>query len=123
LDYLTLSRSTSTLAGGENQRIRLATQIGASLTGVLYILDEPSIGLHQKDNHKLLKTLIKLRDMGNSLVIIEHDEDTMKNSDYIIDLGPEGGERGGRIIAEGTPEEICENKKSYTGIYLKKELE
>ena len=118
LDYLTLSRPASTLAGGENQRIRLATQIGASLTGVLYILDEPSIGLHQKDNHKLLETLIKLRDMGNSLVIIEHDEDTMKNSDYIIDLGPGAGIHGGYVVAQGKYESIIKNKNSLTGKYL-----
>ena len=118
LDYLTLSRTSSTLAGGENQRIRLATQIGSSLTGVLYILDEPSIGLHQKDNHKLLETLIKLRDMGNTLVVIEHDEDTMKRSDYIIDLGPGAGIHGGYIVAQGTYENIKKNKKSLTGKYL-----
>ena len=118
LDYLTLSRSSSTLAGGENQRIRLATQIGASLTGVLYILDEPSIGLHQKDNHKLLKTLMRLRDMGNTLVVIEHDEETMKNSDYIIDLGPGAGVHGGYVVAQGKYEDILKNKKSLTGKYL-----
>ena len=125
LDYLTLSRASSSLAGGENQRIRLATQIGASLTGVLYILDEPSIGLHQKDNHKLLETLKKLRDMGNTLVVIEHDEDTMKISDYIVDLGPGAGIHGGYVVAQGKYESIIKNKKSLTGNYLsgKKQIE
>jgi len=118
LDYLTLSRSSSTLAGGENQRIRLATQIGSSLTGVLYILDEPSIGLHQKDNVKLLKTLIKLRDLGNTVIVIEHDEATMRIADYIVDLGPGAGVHGGYLVAEGSFKDIIENKKSITGRYL-----
>ena len=118
LDYLTLSRASSTLAGGENQRIRLATQIGSSLTGVLYILDEPSIGLHQKDNHKLLKTLIRLRDLGNTVIVIEHDETTMRIADYIVDLGPGAGVHGGYLVAKGRCEEIIENNKSITGKYL-----
>ena len=118
LDYLTLSRSSSTLAGGENQRIRLATQIGSSLTGVLYILDEPSIGLHQKDNYKLLQTLIKLRDLGNTVIVIEHDEATMRIADYIVDLGPGAGVHGGYLVAKGDIEDIINNKKSITGRYL-----
>jgi len=118
LDYLTLSRSSSTLAGGENQRIRLATQIGSSLTGVLYILDEPSIGLHQKDNVKLLKTLIKLRDLGNTVIVIEHDEATMRIADYIVDLGPGAGVHGGYLVARGSIKDIIKNKKSITGKYL-----
>jgi len=118
LDYLTLSRSSSTLAGGENQRIRLATQIGSSLTGVLYILDEPSIGLHQKDNVKLLKTLIKLRDLGNTVIVIEHDEATMRIADYIVDLGPGAGVHGGYLVAKGSIKDIIKNKKSITGKYL-----
>ena len=118
LDYLTLSRSSSTLAGGENQRIRLATQIGSSLTGVLYILDEPSIGLHQKDNVKLLKTLIKLRDLGNTVIVIEHDEATMRIADYIVDLGPRAGVHGGYLVARGSIKDIIKNKKSITGKYL-----
>lgn len=118
LDYLTLSRSSSTLAGGENQRIRLATQIGSSLTGVLYILDEPSIGLHQKDNCKLLQTLIKLRDLGNTVIVIEHDEATMRIADYIVDLGPGAGVHGGHLVAKGSIEDIIKNKKSITGKYL-----
>jgi len=118
LDYLTLSRSSSTLAGGENQRIRLATQIGSSLTGVLYILDEPSIGLHQKDNYKLLQTLIKLRDLGNTVIVIEHDEATMRIADYIVDLGPGAGVHGGYLVAKGDIKGIIKNKKSITGRYL-----
>ena len=118
LDYLTLSRSSSTLAGGENQRIRLATQIGSSLTGVLYILDEPSIGLHQKDNCKLLQTLIKLRDLGNTVIVIEHDEATMRIADYIVDLGPGAGVHGGYLVAKGSIKDIIKNKKSITGKYL-----
>lgn len=118
LDYLTLSRASSTLAGGENQRIRLATQIGSSLTGVLYILDEPSIGLHQKDNCKLLQTLIKLRDLGNTVIIIEHDEATMRIADYIVDLGPGAGVHGGYLVAKGNIKDIIKNKKSITGKYL-----
>ena len=118
LQYLTLSRSAATLSGGESQRIRLATQIGSSLMGVLYILDEPSIGLHQRDNDKLLETLRQLRDLGNTLVVVEHDEDTMRAADYIIDVGPGAGVHGGRIIAAGTPEEVSANPASLTGQYL-----
>jgi excinuclease ABC subunit A len=118
LDYLTLSRSSSTLAGGENQRIRLATQIGSSLTGVLYILDEPSIGLHQKDNGKLLQTLVKLRNLGNTVIVIEHDEATMRIADYIVDLGPGAGVHGGYLVAKGSVKDIIKNKKSITGNYL-----
>ncbi|MEG0580039.1 MAG: excinuclease ABC subunit UvrA, partial [Niameybacter sp.] len=115
LDYLTLSRSASTLSGGESQRIRLATQIGSSLVGVLYILDEPSIGLHQRDNDKLLKTLKNLRDIGNTLIIVEHDEDTMMEADYIIDIGPGAGAHGGYVVAKGTPNEVMECRESLTG--------
>lgn len=118
LDYLTLSRNAGTLSGGEAQRIRLATQIGSGLVGVLYILDEPSIGLHQRDNDRLLKTLRRLRDMGNTLIVVEHDEDTMHAADHIIDMGPGAGEKGGYIIAQGTCEEIMANPNSITGAYL-----
>lgn len=118
LEYLTLSRSTGTLSGGESQRIRLATQIGSSLMGVVYILDEPSIGLHQRDNDKLLDTLKALRDNGNTVLVVEHDEDTMRASDYIVDVGPGAGIHGGEIVAEGTCEEIMANEKSITGQYL-----
>ena len=118
LDYLTLARATGSLSGGEAQRIRLATQIGSGLVGVAYILDEPSIGLHQRDNDKLLATLKHLRDLGNSLIVVEHDEDTMKEADYIIDIGPGAGEHGGKVIATGTAEEIMENENSITGAYL-----
>ena len=118
LDYLSLSRATATLSGGEAQRIRLATQIGSGLVGVAYILDEPSIGLHQKDNDKLLKTLKNLRDLGNTLIVVEHDEDTMREADYIVDVGPGAGEHGGYIVAQGTANEIMKNKKSITGAYL-----
>jgi excinuclease ABC subunit A len=118
LDYLTLSRSSATLSGGESQRIRLATQIGSNLTGVLYVLDEPSIGLHQRDNNRLIKTLHNLRDLGNTLIVVEHDEDTIKNADYVVDIGPGAGIHGGKIIAKGTPKEISKNKFSLTGQYL-----
>ncbi len=118
LDYLTLSRRAGTLSGGEAQRIRLATQIGSSLMGVLYILDEPSIGLHQRDNHKLIETLKSLRDVGNSVIVVEHDEETMLASDYIVDIGPGAGVHGGQIIAVGTPAEIMANPASITGEYL-----
>ena len=118
LEYLSLNRMASTLSGGELQRIRLATQIGSRLTGVLYVLDEPSIGLHQKDNDKLIATLKKMRDLGNSLIVVEHDEDTMLESDYIIDVGPKAGVHGGEIVAAGTPIEIMKNDKSLTGKYL-----
>ena len=118
LDYLMLSRATASLSGGEAQRIRLATQIGSGLVGVAYILDEPSIGLHQKDNDKLLKTLKNLRDLGNTLIVVEHDEDTMLEADHIVDIGPGAGEHGGYVIAEGTAQEIMANKDSITGAYL-----
>ncbi len=118
LGYLTLSRSAGTLSGGESQRIRLATQIGSSLMGVLYILDEPSIGLHQRDNDKLLATLRDLRDMGNTLLVVEHDEDTMRAADYLIDIGPGAGIHGGQVVAAGTPEEVMANPNSLTGQYL-----
>jgi len=118
LDYLTLSRGAQSLAGGEAQRIRLASQIGSGLTGVLYVLDEPSIGLHQKDNKKLIETLKKLRDLGNTVLVVEHDKETMENSDYIVDFGPGAGAGGGRIIAKGTVEEIKKNPNSITGEYL-----
>ena len=118
LDYLTLSRSSGTLSGGESQRIRLATQIGSSLMGVLYILDEPSIGLHQRDNEKLLRTLQQLRDLGNTVIVVEHDEDTMRASDYIVDIGPGAGVHGGEVVCAGTPDEIQKCQKSITGDYL-----
>ena len=118
LQYLTLSRSSATLSGGESQRIRLATQIGSSLMGVLYILDEPSIGLHQRDNDKLLATLRRLRDLGNTLIVVEHDEDTMRAADYLIDIGPGAGALGGQVVACGTPEEVMANPASLTGQYL-----
>jgi excinuclease ABC subunit A len=118
LDYLTLSRGAQTLAGGEAQRIRLASQIGSGLTGVLYVLDEPSIGLHQRDNQKLIDTLKKLRDLGNTVLVVEHDEETMHQSDYIVDFGPGAGEQGGHIVAKGTYEQILNNPKSLTGEYL-----
>ena len=118
LDYLSLSRATGTLSGGEAQRIRLATQIGSGLVGVAYILDEPSIGLHQRDNDKLLATLKNLRDLGNTLIVVEHDEDTMREADYIVDIGPGAGEHGGKVIAAGTAEEIMQNPDSITGAYL-----
>lgn len=118
LDYLTLARATGTLSGGEAQRIRLATQIGSGLVGVAYILDEPSIGLHQRDNDKLLKTLKHLRDLGNTLIVVEHDEDTMLEADYIVDIGPKAGEHGGEVVAVGTAKQIMKNKNSITGAYL-----
>ena len=118
LDYLTLARSAATLAGGEAQRIRLATQIGSGLVGVLYILDEPSIGLHQRDNQKLIETLIRLRDMGNSLIVVEHDEDTIRVADHIVDIGPGAGEHGGYIVAQGSLADICAEPTSLTGDYL-----
>ena len=125
LGYLTLARSAGTLSGGESQRIRMATQIGSSLMGVLYILDEPSIGLHQRDNDKLLATLQRLRDLGNSLIVVEHDEDTMRAADYLIDIGPGAGVHGGRVVAAGTPAEVMANPDSLTGQYLsgKKKIE
>lgn len=118
LGYLTLSRSAGTLSGGEAQRIRLATQIGSKLSGILYVLDEPSIGLHQKDNEKLIKALQEMRDLGNTLIVVEHDTDTMLASDFLVDIGPGAGEYGGEIIAAGTPKEVMENEKSLTGRYL-----
>lgn len=118
LDYLTLSRGTATLSGGEAQRIRLATQIGSGLVGVTYILDEPSIGLHQRDNDKLLQTLHHLKDLGNTLIVVEHDEDTMFAADHIVDIGPGAGTHGGTVVAEGTAEEIMANENSVTGAYL-----
>ena len=118
LDYLSLSRATGTLSGGEAQRIRLATQIGSGLVGVAYILDEPSIGLHQRDNDKLLKTLEHLRDLGNSVIVVEHDEDTMYAADYIVDIGPGAGRNGGQVVATGTAEQIMKCKESITGAYL-----
>jgi excinuclease ABC subunit A len=118
LDYLSLDRPAATLSGGEAQRIRLATQIGSGLMGVLYILDEPSIGLHQRDNARLLSTLLRLRDLGNSVLVVEHDEDTIRAADWILDMGPKAGEGGGRIVASGTPEDITSNTQSITGAYL-----
>ena len=118
LDYLTLDRAAGTLSGGEAQRIRLATQIGSGLVGVLYILDEPSIGLHQRDNDKLIRTLEHIRDIGNTVIVVEHDEDTMKAADYLIDIGPGAGKHGGYVVAQGTPEEVMKNENSITGRYL-----
>lgn len=118
LDYLTLNRSAGTLSGGESQRIRLATQIGSRLTGVLYVLDEPSIGLHQRDNRKLINSLLEMRDLGNSLIVVEHDTDTMLAADYLIDIGPFAGDNGGQVMAAGTPEEVMQNENSLTGKYL-----
>ena len=118
LGYLTLNRSAGTLSGGESQRIRLATQIGSRLSGVLYVLDEPSIGLHQKDNERLINSLKEMRDLGNTLIVVEHDEDTMRAADYLIDIGPEAGENGGHIVSQGTPEEVMKDKNSLTGKYL-----
>ena len=118
LEYLTLNRKAGTLSGGESQRIRLATQIGSKLSGVLYVLDEPSIGLHQKDNEKLIHSLEEMRDLGNTLIVVEHDEDTMRASDYLVDIGPGAGENGGYVVAAGTPEEVMRNEKSLTGRYL-----
>jgi excinuclease ABC subunit A len=122
LGYLTLSRNAGTLSGGEAQRIRLATQIGSNLMGVLYVLDEPSIGLHQKDNKKLIDTLRRLRDLGNTLIVVEHDEDTIRSADHVVDMGPGAGLHGGYIVAQGTPAQIAKNKKSLTGQYLAGEL-
>jgi excinuclease ABC subunit A len=122
LNYLTLSRNAGTLSGGEAQRIRLATQIGSNLMGVLYILDEPSVGLHQRDNKKLIQTLQRLRDLGNTLIVVEHDEETIRHADYVVDMGPGAGIHGGKIIAQGTPEEIERNPRSLTGKYLSRKL-
>ena len=118
LDYLSLDRSAETLSGGESQRIRLASQIGSGLTGVMYVLDEPSIGLHQRDNDRLLDTLKRLRDMGNSVIVVEHDADAIRTADHVVDMGPGAGEHGGMVVAQGTPEEICANPQSLTGDYL-----
>src|SRR6202000_2187180 len=118
LDYLALSRNSGTLSGGESQRIRLASQIGSGLTGVLYVLDEPSIGLHQRDNARLLDTLKHLRDIGNTVIVVEHDEDAILTADHVVDIGPAAGIHGGEVIAHGTPQEIMANPKSLTGKYL-----
>ena len=118
LDYLSLDRSAATLSGGEAQRIRLATQIGSKLRGVLYVLDEPSIGLHPRDNDRLLETLTHLRDMGNTVLVVEHDAETIERADYVIDLGPGAGRLGGELVAAGTPGEIARNPASLTGQYL-----
>ncbi|MCL4161620.1 UNVERIFIED_CONTAM: hypothetical protein GTU68_065705, partial [Idotea baltica] len=125
LGYLSLSRQSGTLSGGESQRIRLATQLGAGLAGVLYVLDEPSIGLHQADNEKLIATLKDLRDLGNSVIVVEHDEDTIRAADHLLDLGPEAGERGGLLLSQGTPEEVIDDPASVTGAFLsgKREIE
>ncbi|MEA3464904.1 MAG: excinuclease ABC subunit UvrA [Thermodesulfobacteriota bacterium] len=123
LDYLTLNRAAGTLSGGEGQRIRLATQIGSSLMGVLYILDEPSIGLHQRDNRRLLNTLIRLRDLGNTVLVVEHDEETIMAADYVLDMGPAAGVLGGEVVAQGTPQQILDNPESLTGRYINGELE
>ncbi len=118
LDYLTLDRASATLAGGEAQRIRLATQIGSGLVGVLYVLDEPSIGLHQRDNHRLLETLVRLRDLGNTLIVVEHDEDTIRAADWVVDIGPRAGEHGGNIVVSGPLKELLASRDSLTGAYL-----
>src|SRR6202165_959153 len=118
LGYLTLDRPGPTLSGGESQRIRLASQMGSELTGVIYLLDEPSIGLHQRDNARLLSTLKRLRDLGNSVIVVEHDEETMQEADFLVDFGPGAGELGGEIVACGTPREVMKNEKSLTGGYL-----
>src|SRR5947208_5074462 len=117
--YLSMERAASTLSGGEAQRIRLATQIGSSLVGVLYILDEPSIGLHQRDNERLIATLERLRDLGNTVIVVEHDEGTMRAADHLVDLGPGAGEHGGYVIAQGTPEEVMQVEDSATGQFLR----
>ena len=122
LGYLTLNRSSATLSGGESQRIRLATQIGSNLTGVLYVLDEPTIGLHQRDNDRLIATLERLRDLGNTVIVVEHDEEIMRSSDWLLDLGPGAGVHGGNVVFEGTPSQIVKSKKSITGSYLAKKL-
>ncbi len=122
LEYLTLARSAATLSGGEAQRIRLATQIGSKLTGVLYVLDEPSIGLHQRDNEKLINSLLEMRDLGNTLIVVEHDTDTMLASDMLVDIGPGAGDKGGKVVAQGTPEEVMKNENSITGKYLSGKL-
>src|SRR5690349_5728038 len=118
LDYLNLDRTSGTLSGGESQRIRLASQIGSGLSGVLYVLDEPSIGLHQRDNDRLLETLKRLRDLGNTVIVVEHDEDAIRHADHIVDLGPGAGVHGGEIVAQGTLADILGNPASLTGQYL-----
>src|SRR5207247_9120809 len=118
LEYLTLSRASATLSGGESQRIRLASQIGSGLTGVLYVLDEPSIGLHQRDNGRLLATLKRLRDLGNTVIVVEHDEEAIRTADWVIDMGPGAGVHGGHLVAEGTPDAIMASPDSITGRYL-----
>ncbi|NCA39317.1 excinuclease ABC subunit UvrA, partial [Streptococcus equi] len=118
LEYLTLNRASGTLSGGEAQRIRLATQIGSRLTGVLYVLDEPSIGLHQRDNDRLISTLKEMRDLGNTLIVVGHDDDTMRAADYLVDVGPGAGNHGGEIVSCGTPSKVMKDKKSLTGQYL-----
>ncbi len=123
LDYLNINRSSGTLSGGESQRIRLATQIGSALSGVLYVLDEPSIGLHQRDNRKLIQTLKELRDLGNTVIVVEHDSETILSADYVVDIGPGAGENGGYIVAQGTPRQIINNEKSLTGLYLSGKLQ
>src|SRR6185369_8768052 len=123
LGYITLDRTSGTLSGGEAQRIRLASQVGSKLVGVTYVLDEPTIGLHQRDNDRLLDTLIKLRDLGNTVVVVEHDEDVMARSDYLIDMGPGAGERGGEVVGEGRTEDLGKCERSLTGKYLTRQLE
>ena len=118
LDYLSLSRAAGTLSGGEAQRIRLATQIGSGLVGVLYVLDEPSIGLHQRDNRRLIDTLMRLRDLGNTLIVVEHDLDTIAHADWVVDIGPAAGEHGGQIVHSGTYDDLLKNPESITGAYL-----
>src|SRR5438309_1314566 len=119
LDYLTIERPANTLSGGESQRIRRATQTGSKLMGVLYLLDEPSIGLHQRDNRRLINTLIRLRDLGNTLIVVEHDEETIRSADYMVDIGPAAGEHGGEVIAAGTVEEVLRNPHSLTAAFLR----
>src|SRR5207342_1585188 len=123
LNYLSLDRSADTLSGGEAQRIRLASQIGSGLTGVMYVLDEPSIGLHQRDNDRLIATLRHLRDLGNSVLVVEHDEDMIRAADYVVDMGPGAGIHGGEVVAQGTPDEVIANANSLTGRYLSRALE
>jgi excinuclease ABC subunit A len=118
LSYLTLDRRANTLSGGESQRIRLATQIGSKLTGVMYVLDEPSIGLHQRDHERLLATLVAMRDLGNTIIVVEHDEKTIRSADYVVDMGPGAGIHGGEVVFAGSPEKLYEDDKSLTGRYL-----
>jgi len=123
LGYLTLDRPSATLSGGEGQRIRLATQIGSQLRGVLYVLDEPSIGLHPRDNRRLLDTLTALRDLGNTVLVVEHDEETIRRADYVVDLGPGAGTHGGIVVARGTADDVARNPNSVTGLYISGETE